>query len=128
MSHLSRIQTSITNREILEKTLKDLQFTCEHKGVPSNKNITSKVTTDIIVKNNNNFIFTFSWNGYEYSLLADLELWNLNISCEKLLERIKQQYSYNSIIQESAKYGFNSIEEQKIQDGSVKIILQRWNL
>nr|QVY58203.1 hypothetical protein [Eucheuma denticulatum] len=127
MSHLSRIQTSITSKEILEKTLQDLKFTYEYKVVESNKYIKSQVTTDIIVKKNNSLIFTFSWNGQEYSLLADLELWKFNISFEKLLEKIKQQYSYNSIIRESTKYGFESIEEHKIQDGSVKIVLQRWN-
>nr|QVY58406.1 hypothetical protein [Kappaphycus striatus] len=127
MSHLSRIQTSIKNKEILEKTLKDLKFNYEYKELRNDDSIKPKLISDILVKKNDNLVFTFSWNGDKYSLLADLEFWNLDISCEKLLEQIKQQYSYNSIIQESTKYGFSSIEEHKIQDGSLKIVLQRWN-
>ena len=127
MSHLSRIKTCINNKEILEKTLLDLNFKYKY-STTSNKEYNYKAhTKDIIVQEYGKNLFIFSWNGEEYSLLADLQLWNLNIPYTKLLERITQQYSYNTIIQESTRYGFTNINEKLLQDGSIQLVIQRWH-
>lgn len=127
MSHLSRIKTSIKNKKVLQETLRDLGFKYEAKlsAYSTITNLTQK--EDITVKKNETTKFKFSWNGEEYLLIADLNFWNLDISCEGLLNKIMQQYSYNSIIKESIKHGFTNTNQQILSDGSVKLILQRWN-
>nr|WCH55239.1 hypothetical protein [Hypnea brasiliensis] len=122
MSHLSRIKTSITNKEILIKTLKDLNFAYISKKINNNDN-----HTILIVQHNGKDLFTFSWNGQEYSLLADLQLWTMNIPYTQLLEKITQQYSYNTILQESSKYGFENINRTTLEDGSIQLVIQRWH-
>nr|QCI06225.1 hypothetical protein [Dicranema revolutum] len=121
MSHLSHIKTSITNTQILKKTLDDLEFTYE------NEKMSYTTKKDIIVKKNGTQIFNLGWNGKAYTLIADLQFWHLNITSQKLLDKITQQYSYNSIIEESKKHGFNQINTKKLLNGSLKIALQRWN-
>nr|YP_010902787.1 hypothetical protein REP59_pgp193 [Hypnea flava]WCH54841.1 hypothetical protein [Hypnea flava] len=125
MSHLSRIKTSITNKEILKKTLKDLNFVCIDKKI-NNKNDYIINSKNLIIQQNGKDLFAFSWNGKEYSLLADLQLWNMNIPYTKLLEKIIQQYSYNTILKESAKYGFENINRKTLEDGSIQLVIQRW--
>ena len=124
MSHLSRIKTSINNEEILKKTLRDLKFVYIMK---TNINYNPTVNFhNIIVQQNGKNLCIFSWNGKEYSFLADLQLWNMNIPYTRLLEKITQQYSYNTILKESAKYGFENINQQILTDGSIQLVVQRW--
>nr|WCH56233.1 hypothetical protein [Hypnea sp.] len=125
MSHLSRIKTSINNKEILKKTLKDLNFTYTSKDSTCYNN---QITTeDIIVQKNGKNVFILSWNGKEYSLLADLALWQIDLPYDRLIDKITQQYSYNTIITESTKYGFRNISQNILKDGSIQLIVQRWN-
>nr|WCH56034.1 hypothetical protein [Calliblepharis sp.] len=121
MSHLSRIKTSISNKEILQKTLLDLNFNYEKTNTIHNNN------KDIIVQKNGKNLFTFSWDGKEYLLLADLQLWKSNMTCTRLINKIIQQYSYNTIIKESTKYGFTNINQKILRDGSIQLIIQRWH-
>nr|QCI07219.1 hypothetical protein [Hypnea pannosa] len=126
MSHLSRIKTSITSREILQKTLQDLNFM--YKNTKTNDKHHHKIDCqNITVQQNGKDLFIFSWNGKEYLFLADLQLWSINIPYTKLLEKITQQYSYNTILQESAKYGFENINQKTLEDGSIQLVIQRWN-
>nr|WCH54642.1 hypothetical protein [Hypnea edeniana] len=126
MSHLSRIKTSITNKEILKKTLEDLNFVCTSKTI-NNKDDYIINSNHLIVQQNGKELFAFSWNGKEYSLLADLQLWNMNIPYTNLLEKITQQYSYNTILKESAKYGFKNTNRKILEDGSIQLVIQRWH-
>nr|YP_010484933.1 hypothetical protein Ycf35 [Hypnea cervicornis]UVW80627.1 hypothetical protein Ycf35 [Hypnea cervicornis] len=128
MSHLSRIKTSLTNQEILKKTLQDLNFTYKNTN-RNNINIYDHEvhSHNITIEQNGQDLFMFFWDGKEYSLLADLQLWNMNIPYTKLLEKITQQYSYNTILQESAKYGFKNINQKILEDGSIQLVIQRWN-
>lgn len=120
MSHLSSIKTSITNQQILEKTLEDLGLNSE-----TINNLVQK--KDIIVKKNKETLFKFLWKENEYSLIADLSLWSFDMPYERLLDKITQQYSYNFIIKESAKYGFTSNSLQSLSDGSIRLTVERWN-
>ncbi|CCP38061.1 conserved hypothetical plastid protein (plastid) [Chondrus crispus] len=128
MSHLSRIKTCINNEFILKQTLIELGFNYENNK--HKKQEKSKINTqlfDLIITINNKDLCEFIWDGYEYSFVADFQLWNYNIPYEQFLEKIKQKYSYNVIIQESIKQGFINITNERLQDGSIKLIIQRWN-
>nr|AOM64590.1 hypothetical protein Riqu_111 [Riquetophycus sp.] len=118
MSHLSQIKTRINNTKVLEQTLNDLGFQYNFK-------IPNKL--DINVVNNTSDEFEFIWDGQEYSLVADIQTWKSNLDLDHLINQIIQQYSYNSIMEESTKYGFTNISETLMQDGSIKLIVQRWN-
>nr|QCI07428.1 hypothetical protein [Leiomenia cribrosa] len=117
MSHLTQIKTKITNKEILGKTLNDLGFTYQYID---QKNL------NMIVKDQSMNEFEFNWNNNKYSLIADTDIWQNNIKIENLINKITQQYSYNCILETSVKEGFNNVSKDFLQDGSIKIVIQRW--
>lgn len=117
MSHLSQIKTKIQNTNTLQKTLKDLGFI--YKLEDNNLNIT--------VKNKKEQELKFIWDGEEYLIVVDIEMWTSDTYVNNLVDKITQQYSYNSIVKESNKYGFTNMQEMSMVDGSIKLIVQRWN-
>nr|YP_010850755.1 Ycf35 [Lophurella mutabilis]WGH13613.1 Ycf35 [Lophurella mutabilis] len=134
MSHFSKIKTNITNLNVLIKTLKDLGFnyrlfTTTDKYSPINN--LSKPKNILVYKlnefNRESNVFTFTWNTSEYILLVDLDTWNLDINFDYLLDRLFQQYAYNTVINTSCNSGFQKIKEHSIYDGSIQLTLQRWN-
>nr|YP_009511367.1 hypothetical protein [Gracilariopsis mclachlanii]AXI97244.1 hypothetical protein [Gracilariopsis mclachlanii] len=126
MSHFSCIKTSIKNLAILEKTLKDLKFTYStKKSYLKNGNGDLKYV-DIIAQRQNNDTLGFLWNGEEYTFIADIELWKDKIPTENFIEKILQEYALNSIIQESKNAGFQEIQKETLNDGSIKLTVQRW--
>nr|YP_063532.1 Ycf35 [Gracilaria tenuistipitata var. liui]AAT79607.1 conserved hypothetical plastid protein [Gracilaria tenuistipitata var. liui] len=129
MSHFSRIKTSITNLEILQKTLQDLNFECSIEKSQLKDGNGNLEYVDIIAKNNNKNIIGFLWNKTEYTFVSDFGLWQdyKNIHPENIVEKILQQYAINSIIKTSNSEGFKTIEKQKLANGSIKLVLQRWN-
>nr|YP_009295569.1 conserved hypothetical plastid protein [Mastocarpus papillatus]AOL58053.1 conserved hypothetical plastid protein [Mastocarpus papillatus] len=127
MSHFSCIKTCIINKTVLKRTLIDLGFDYEDIQVQTQNKLYLKYVMSIKVKKNNINLFELIWNGVEFLFVADLQLWKYGTPYEQLLERITQRYSYNSIIEESIKQGFIRINEEKLKDGSIKLLLQRWH-
>nr|YP_009500370.1 hypothetical protein [Gracilariopsis heteroclada]AXE43532.1 hypothetical protein [Gracilariopsis heteroclada] len=126
MSHFSCIKTSIKDLAILEKTLRDLKFTYStKKSYLKNGNGDLKYV-DIIARKQNDDTLGFLWNGEEYTFVADMELWKDKIPTENFIEKILQEYALNSIIQESKNAGFQEIQKETLNDGSIKLTVQRW--
>lgn len=118
MSHLSRITTKITDTKLLYKTLQDLGFTYKYKQKDKNH---------LIVEDSYMNKFELNWDGNKYLLIVDLELWNYHTNTEIVTDKIMQQYSYNSIIKTSIKEGFKNINRSITEDGSIRLVIQRWN-
>ena len=118
MSHLSQIKTKLNNIKIVQKTLNDLEL--HHL-------IKEKDSLNIIVNYTPNCQFELTWNGKEYFLNADLEMWDNNHTIDFILDQITQQYSYNQIIEESIKYGFIEHSKCVMKDGTIKLVIQRWD-
>nr|UAD87109.1 hypothetical protein [Gracilaria pacifica] len=129
MSHFSRITTSITNLKILKKSLKDLNFEYSTNKAYLQDGNGHLEYVDIIVKKNDKNIMGFVWNGKEYAFISDFDLWQHDnqIYPENIIEKILQQYAINSIIKVSHDEGFKTVNKGKLTDGSVKLIVQRWN-
>lgn len=121
MSHLSKIKTKIQDLNLLKKTLTDLKIQWYLKY-----NITNQhENKNIIVESNNNKI-ELIWNGQEYELTVDIELWQETIPINNFIEKINKQYSYNKIIEESEKQGFLKTNEITCSNGNVKVTFEKW--
>lgn len=121
MSHLSKIKTKIQDLNLLKKTLTDLKIQWYLKY-----NITNQhENKNIIVESNNNKI-ELIWNGQEYELTVDIELWQETIPINNFIEKINKQYSYNKIIKESEKQGFLKTNEITCSNGNVKVTFEKW--
>lgn len=127
MSHFSNIKTKIRNLDSLKAALNDLDV--DWKDGPAivrgYKGQTHQA--DIVVEQNNNYDFGFSWNGSEYDLVADLQYWQQPLTVDGFLRQVTQRYAYQTVVQETANQGFNITEQAKNQDGSIRLVVQRWS-
>ena len=127
MSHFSKIQTSLKDLDLLKKSLSDLsiQWEPELNRVRGYKDQTT--FANLVISQDNNYDIGFSWNGFEYQLVADIQFWQQPWSIELFLDRVSQKYAYNSIIESTSKQGFQTVNETVQEDGSIKLTLQKWN-
>jgi hypothetical protein len=84
-------------------------------------------TAEVVISQDNNYDIGFSWNGQAYELVADLQYWQQPWTVEGFLQRVTQGYAFHTVINESAKQGFQLAEQQKNEDGSIRLVVQRWS-
>ena len=126
MSHFSKIKTTIKDLNLLKKSLNDLSVAWDtnvqvRKGYKDQNHF-----ANLVIKQNNNYDIGFTWNGMEYQLVADLQFWQQPWSVELFLDKVTQRYAYNSIVETTKAQGFEPIEEVVNDNGSIKLIIQRW--
>ncbi|MGG6264434.1 DUF1257 domain-containing protein [Leptolyngbya sp. AN03gr2] len=127
MSHFSQIKTQIRNLTSLQSALSDLGM--DWKSGPRDVRGYRGQTqaAEVVIEQNNGYDVGFAWNGHEYELVADLQFWNLDNSVDRFLSKVTQRYAYHTIVNESAQKGFQVSEQQKNEDGSIRLVLQRWS-
>ncbi len=127
MSHFSNIKTKIRNLDSLKAALDDVGVDWksgprEVRGYQGNT-----LQADLVVEQNNNYDIGFSWNGKEYELVADLQYWQQPLTVEGFLRQVTQRYAYHTVVNEASNQGFAVTEQQKNQDGSIRLVVQRWS-
>jgi hypothetical protein len=127
MSHFSQIKTQIRNLASLEAALTDLGIEWKpgsrmvrgYRGQTRNAEIT--------IEQDNGYDLGFSWNGTEYELVADLQYWQQPLSVDGFLRQVTQRYAYHTVVKETARQGFQVSEQQQNEDGSIRLLVQRWS-
>ena len=127
MSHFSNIKTQIRNLVSLEAALTDLGIDWKSgpRSVRGYRNQTQNA--EVVIEQDNSYDIGFSWNGQEYELVADLQYWQQPWSVDGFLNRVTQRYAYQTVMKETSKQGFQVAEEQKNEDGSIRLVVQRWS-
>lgn len=127
MSHFSQIKTQIRNLDSLKEALTDLGIdwkpsTREVRGYQGKTH-----AAEITIEQENGYDVGFKWNGKEYELVSDLQYWQQNLSVDGFLRQITQRYAYHTVVKETAHAGFQVTEQQKNEDGSIRLVVQRWS-
>jgi hypothetical protein len=127
MSHFSQIKTQIRNLASLQTALTDLGI--DWKPGPSMVRGYRGQTrnAEITIEQDNGYDIGFSWNGNEYELIADLQYWKQNLSVDGFLRKVTQRYAYHTVVQETAQQGFQIAQQQQNEDGSIRLLVQRWS-
>ena len=127
MSHFSQIKTQIRNLASLQAALTDLGIDWKpgSKAVRGYRGQTHNA--EITIEQDNGYDLGFSWNGEEYEMVADLQYWQQPLSVDGFLRQITQRYAYHTVINETARQGFQVTEQQKNEDGSIRLLVQRWS-
>ncbi|MGD1716160.1 DUF1257 domain-containing protein [Hydrocoleum sp. CS-953] len=127
MSHFSQIKTQIRNLKSLQSALTDLGI--DWKSGPTEvrgyRGQTS--TAEVVIEQNNGYDLGFAWNGNQYELVADLQFWQQASSVDRFINMVTQRYAFHTVVNETAKQGFQVTEQQKNKDGSVRLVVQRWS-
>ncbi|OUC16697.1 MAG: hypothetical protein B0A82_00250 [Alkalinema sp. CACIAM 70d] len=126
MSHFSQIKTQIRNLDSLKSALSDLGM--DWKAGPSDVRGYQGLThnADVVIEQQNGYDIGFAWNGKEYALVTDLQFWQQNGSVDRFLKQVTQRYAYHTILNEGNRQGFQVAEQQRQEDGSLRLVLQRW--
>jgi hypothetical protein len=126
MSHFSQIKTQIRNLTSLQAALTDLEI--DWNGSKMVRGYRGKTrNAEVTIEQDNGYDVGFSWNGQEYELVADLEYWQQPWSLEGFLKKVTQRYAYHTVVNETARQGFQVTEQQQNKDGSIRLLVQRWS-
>ena len=110
MSHFSNIKTKIKNLSSLKAALKDLDLNWQEGSTPIRGYKGQTKDAEVVIRQDNNYDFGFSWNGSEYELVADLQYWQQPLTVDGFLRKVTQRYAYHTVINETAKQGFDISE------------------
>ncbi|MFB2936001.1 DUF1257 domain-containing protein [Aerosakkonemataceae cyanobacterium BLCC-F154] len=126
MSHFSQIKTQLRNLASLETALTDLGIDWKPGPCPVRGYRGQSINAEIAIEQENGYDIGFRWNGNEYELVADLQYWQQPITVDRFLNKITQRYAFQTVLSETAKQGFQVAEQQKNEDGSIRLVVQRW--
>ena len=69
----------------------------------------------------------FKWNKVEesYELVAELDVWDLDVPVNRFIDKLTQQYAEQTILNSIEEEGFQ-VEKREVSDGSVELSVGRW--
>jgi hypothetical protein len=127
MSHFSNIKTKIRNLNSLTAALSDLGIEWKDgDNTPVRGYQGDTRTAQAIVEQENGYDIGFCFNGEEYELVTDLQFWQQAWSVDRFINKVSQRYAYHTVMEQATKQGFQVAEEKNQQDGSIRLVVQRW--
>ena len=129
MSHFSTVKTELRQLEPLVQALTDLGFAPDQGNRPVRGYRGQTVSADLAVTMDQGGDLGFRWNAETgaYELVTDLDLWKQTIPVERFLSKLTQRYAFNSVLQASNQEGFQVSEQRIAQDGSIELVVTRWD-
>ena len=128
MSHFSTVKTELRDRESLLAALRDLGQEPSSGEQPVRGYRGQTVTADLCCPQSEGGDIGFRWNSAEqrYELVTDLDLWKQTVPVERFLAQLTQRYALQSILRSSAEAGYQVAEQRQQADGSIELVVTRW--
>ena len=127
MSHFSTIKTKIKEKDQLLEALNLLGYWAEeHKElkVAGQHAIDHPaVEADILVTKNIGFCLN---EAGTYELVTDRQTWDENITVERFLDKITQQYARMVVHSSIKEQGFEVEEEWEMDNNTIELTVSRW--
>ena len=129
MSHFSTVKTELRQLEPLVQALEDLGYSPEQGERPVRGYRGQTVTADLAVAMQDGGDLGFRWNDQSgaYELVTDLDLWKQTIPIERFLAKLTQRYAFNTVLSATSNEGFQVSEQRVTQDGSIELVVTRWD-
>jgi len=128
MSHFSTVKTELRDRGSLLKALSDLGHTPSEGAQPVRGYRGQTVTCEVAISCAEGGDIGFLLNPETgcYELVADLDLWRQPVPVERFLAQLNQRYALRTILAASAEEGFQVNEQTNHLDGSIELVVSRW--
>ncbi len=128
MSHFSTIKTQLKETEPLIKALNNLgyQVNQEEKFVKGYKGKFTAVDISMNLPSETKVGFKWDNNSNAYELVTDLDLWKFDIPVERFISKVTQMYAYQTIISKTKEDGYQIVEQKNKNDGSIELVLTKW--
>ena len=129
MSHFSTIKTKLKEAKPLIKALNQLGYEInqEKKFVKGYKGQFTAVDISMDLPNNTKVGFKLNNNSNSYELVTDLDLWKFDLPVERFISKITQMYAYQTIISKTKEDGYQIVEQKNKNDGSIELVLTKWD-
>ena len=129
MSHFSTIKTQLKDKEPLIKALNNLGYLTnqEEKFVKGYRGKFTAVDISIILPGDTQVGFKWENNSKAYELVTDLDLWKFELPIERFISKVTQMYAYETIISKTKEDGYQIVEEKNLNDGSIELVLTKWD-
>jgi hypothetical protein len=128
MSHFSTVRTELRDRQALVEALTDLGHPPLSGSHPVRGYRGQTVIAELAVPQEQGADIGFRWNPHNasYELVTDLELWKQPVPVERFLANLTQRYALRTILAASADEGFQVVEQTSAVDGSIELVVTRW--
>ena len=129
MSHFSTIKTQLKDAESLIKALNNLGYMInqEEKFVKGYKGKFTAVDISMNLPGDTKVGFKWDNNSNTYELVTDLDLWKFELPVERFISKVTQMYAYETIISKTKEDGYQIVEQKNQNDGSIELVLTKWN-
>ena len=129
MSHFSTIRTQLKEADLLINALNNLGYLInqEEKFVKGYRGKFTAVDISMNLPSDTKVGFKWNNNSNAYELVTDLDLWKFDIPVERFISKVTQMYSYQTIISKTKKDGYQIIEQKNKNDGSIELVLTKWD-
>ncbi len=128
MSHFSVIKTKLKEAKPLSKALNQLGYVInqEKKFIKGYKGQFTEVDISIDLPGDTKVGFKWDNNSDSYELVTDLDLWKFDLPVERFISKVTQMYAYNTIISKTEEEGYQIVEKKNQNDGSIELVLTKW--
>ena len=129
MSHFSTIKTQLKESEPLIKALNTLGYSInqEEKFIKGYRGKFTAVDISMNLPSDTKVGFKWDNNSNVYELVTDLDLWKYEIPVERFISKITQMYAYETIISKTKEDGYQIVEQKNQNDGSIELVLTKWD-
>ena len=129
MSHFSTVKTQLRKKEFLKQALIDLGYVPNEGGNLVRGYRGQTVKAEMTVQMSQGSEIGFRWNegSKSYELVTDLDLWKQSIPVERFLAQVTQRYALNTVLDSTAQEGFQVSQQKQNVDGSIELVVTRWD-
>tara|TARA_B100000700_G_C14863788_1_gene769916 strand:+ start:607 stop:999 length:393 start_codon:yes stop_codon:yes gene_type:complete len=129
MSHFSTVKTQLRKLEPLLQALHDLGYQPQEGEalIQGYKGQTVMAEVAVPVNKGGDFGFRLNPNTQVYELVTDLDLWKQDVPVERFISMLTQRYALNTVLTATGKEGFEVAEQNNNKDGSIELVLTRWD-
>ena len=129
MSHFSTIKTQLKDSEPLIKALNKLGYIIneEEQFVKGYKGKFTAVDISMNLPGDTKVGFKWDNNSNSYELVTDLDLWKFELPVERFISKVTQMYAYETIISKTKEDGYQILEQKNKNDGSIELVLTKWD-
>ena len=129
MSHFSTIKTQLRESEPLIKALNNLGYIInqEENFVKGYRGKFTAVDISMNLPGETKVGFKWDNNSNAYELVTDLDLWKFELPVERFISKVTQMYAYETIISKTKEDGYQIVEQKNKNDGSIELVLTKWD-
>ena len=129
MSHFSTIKTQLKEAEPLINAINQLGYIInqEEKFVKGYRGKFTAVDISLNLPGDTKVGFKWDNNSNAYELVTDLDLWKFELPVERFISKVTQMYAYQTIISKTKEDGYQIVEENNKNDGSIELVLTKWD-